>query len=68
MDAVDGCGVVFPVSVWMQKLKWEDQPRCITIMEPVERRTASVVLDSEVRSIHFIISFCLLLMNDLICS
>ena len=40
---------MFPVSVWMKKLTWEAEPRCITVMEPVERKTAMVLFDLEVR-------------------
>ncbi|XP_022800681.1 uncharacterized protein LOC111338444 [Stylophora pistillata] len=47
LDAVDSCGIVFPVSVWMKKLTWEEEPRCITVMEPVERKTAMVLFDAE---------------------
>ncbi|EDO30547.1 predicted protein, partial [Nematostella vectensis] len=37
MEVMDGCGIVFPVSMWMKKLTWEEEPRCIAVMEPVER-------------------------------
>ncbi|XP_015780181.1 PREDICTED: PAS domain-containing serine/threonine-protein kinase-like [Acropora digitifera] len=47
LEAIDSCGIVFPVSVWMKKLTWEDEPRCIAVMEPVERRTAMVLFDSQ---------------------
>lgn len=53
LEAIDGCGIVFPVSVWMKKLMWEDEPRCIAVMEPVERKTAMVLFDVKViKSIH----------------
>ena len=48
LEAVDSCGIVFPVSVWMKKLTWEEEPRCIAVMEPVERKTAMVIFDAEV--------------------
>jgi len=48
LEAVDSCGIVFPVSVWMKKLTWEEEPRCIAVMEPVERKTAMVLFDAEV--------------------
>lgn len=48
LEAVDGCGIVFPVSIWMKKLTWEDKPRCIAVMEPVERKVAVVMFDSKV--------------------
>ncbi|KAL9963207.1 hypothetical protein ACROYT_G032385 [Oculina patagonica] len=47
LEAVDSCGIVFPVSVWMKKLTWDEEPRCITVMEPVERKTAMVLFDAE---------------------
>ncbi|XP_048590414.1 PAS domain-containing serine/threonine-protein kinase isoform X2 [Nematostella vectensis] len=47
MEVMDGCGIVFPVSMWMKKLTWEEEPRCIAVMEPVERRTALVLFNSE---------------------
>ena len=52
LEAVDGCGIVFPVSIWMRKLNWEDKPRCIAVMEPVERKSAVVTFDSEVLCHH----------------
>ena len=58
LEAVDGCGIVFPVSVWMKKLTWEDEPRCIAVMEPVERKTAMVLFDVKViRSIHQTVNY-----------
>lgn len=32
----------------MKKLTWEEEPRCIAVMEPVERKTAIVLFDTEV--------------------
>lgn len=32
----------------MKKLTWEEEPRCIAVMEPVERKTAIVLFDAEV--------------------
>ena len=58
LEAVDGCGIVFPVSVWMKKLTWEDEPRCIAVMEPVERKTAMVLFDVKViRCIHQTVNY-----------
>jgi len=54
LEAVDSCGIVFPVSVWMKKLTWEEEPRCIAVMEPVERKTAIVLFDTEVQ---YVISY-----------
>ena len=49
---------MFPVSVWMKKLTWEDEPRCIAVMEPVERKTAMVLFDVKViRSIHQTVNY-----------
>lgn len=48
LEVIDGSGIVFPVSLWMKKLSWAAEPRCIAIMEPVERKTAMVLLNSEV--------------------
>ncbi|XP_013389166.1 PAS domain-containing serine/threonine-protein kinase isoform X1 [Lingula anatina] len=46
-DAVDSSGVVVPVSLWLKKLPvTEGELRCIAVMEPVERTTASVTFDS----------------------
>lgn len=39
---------MFPVSVWMKKLTWEEEPRCIAVIEPVERKTAMVLFDAQV--------------------
>lgn len=47
LEALDSCGIVFPVSVWMKKLTWEEEPRCIAVMEPVERKTAIVIFDNQ---------------------
>ena len=44
---MDASGLVVPISVWMQKIKSE-QPRCLVVMEPVERTTAKVTFDSTV--------------------
>ena len=58
LEAIDGCGIVFPVSVWMKKLTWEDEPRCIAVMEPVERKTAMVLFDlTVIRSIHQTVNY-----------
>ena len=42
-------GLVMPVSVWVKKLEAQD-PRCVVVMEPVDRTTASVSFDSNVSS------------------
>ncbi|XP_014680785.1 PREDICTED: PAS domain-containing serine/threonine-protein kinase-like isoform X2 [Priapulus caudatus] len=46
LEAVDCNGQVIPVSLWMKMLKTGDDPRCLAIMEPVERITAYIVFDS----------------------
>ncbi|XP_022236748.1 PAS domain-containing serine/threonine-protein kinase-like, partial [Limulus polyphemus] len=47
MDLVDSDGDIIPVSVWMQRLIVDDEPRCLVVMEPVERTTAVVIFDSD---------------------
>ena len=37
-----------PVSVWVKKLEGEE-PRCLVVMEPVDRTTAKVTFDATVR-------------------
>ncbi|XP_046864972.1 PAS domain-containing serine/threonine-protein kinase-like isoform X2 [Xenia sp. Carnegie-2017] len=46
-EAVDSNGVVFPVSLWMKKVIWDEEPRCIAVLEAVERQTAHMTFDSE---------------------
>jgi PAS domain-containing serine/threonine kinase len=48
MDAVDSTGLVIPISVWTKKLPPSKPPKCIIVMEPVERTTAKVTFDSTV--------------------
>ena len=48
MDAVDSSGLVMPVSVWIKKLDVESADRCLVVIEPVERSTATVTFDSTV--------------------
>ena len=66
MDAIDSSGLVIPVSVWVKKLpsspsvseqvadvagcEVSSEPRCLVIMEPVERTTANITFDSTVSS------------------
>eukprot|EP00062_Callorhinchus_milii_P000412 gi/632934390/ref/XP_007910284.1/ PREDICTED: PAS domain-containing serine/threonine-protein kinase [Callorhinchus milii] len=42
IDIIDSEGSEIPVSVWMKRVTGEDKQRCIVVMEPVERVTASV--------------------------
>ncbi|XP_022092767.1 uncharacterized protein LOC110980418 isoform X2 [Acanthaster planci] len=46
-DAVDSNGLVIPVSLWMKKLTSDDNPRCLVVMEPVERSSANFSFDSK---------------------
>ena len=34
--------------MWMKKVTWEREPRCIAVLEPVERQTAHLVFDDKV--------------------
>lgn len=45
MDLIDNDGEVVPVSVWMRRLGPDSEPRCLVVMEPVQRITATVVFD-----------------------
>ena len=47
MDAVDASGLVIPISLWVRSLDTAE-PRCLVVMEPVERCTAAVTFDSKV--------------------
>ena len=39
-------------------MTWEKEPRCIAVLEPVERQTAHLVFDSKVMdSLHWILNF-----------
>ena len=54
VDAIDATGLVIPVSVWVKKLNTtEGKPRCLVVMEPVERTTAKVIFDSTVIKLFF---------------
>ncbi|XP_077560384.1 PAS domain containing serine/threonine kinase isoform X2 [Haemaphysalis longicornis] len=46
MDLIDSDGEVVPVSVWVRKLDSDSEPRCLVVMEPVQRTTAVVTFDS----------------------
>ncbi|XP_077990691.1 PAS domain-containing serine/threonine-protein kinase-like [Glandiceps talaboti] len=45
MDAKDSTGLVIPVSLWMKQLTHDDNPKCLCVIEPVERTTATVKFD-----------------------
>ncbi|XP_070533468.1 PAS domain-containing serine/threonine-protein kinase-like isoform X2 [Ptychodera flava] len=47
MEAKDSTGLVIPVSLWMKKLTKDDNPKCLAVIEPVERTTATVTFDSD---------------------
>lgn len=47
MDLIDSDGKVVPVSVWVRKLESDSEPRCLVVMEPVQRTTAVVTFDSD---------------------
>lgn len=53
MDALHSDGIDFPVSVWMKKVKTDDEPRVIVVIEPVARTTAHLSLDPTLREILF---------------
>ncbi|CAN8027257.1 unnamed protein product [Ixodes persulcatus] len=46
MDLIDSDGEVVPVSVWVRKLDSDSEPRCLVVMEPVQRTTAAVTFDA----------------------
>nr|XP_054750593.1 PAS domain-containing serine/threonine-protein kinase-like [Lytechinus pictus] len=57
-DIMDSNGLVIPVSLWMKKLTDEDNPKCLVVMEPVERTSGKIVFDvtgAIVRASHEII-------------
>ena len=54
MDALRSDGVDFPVSVWMKRVKTDDEPRVIVVIEPVARTTAHLSLDPA----HMEVLFC----------
>ena len=48
VDAVDKNGLVLPVSMWIKRLELDREPRCLVVMEPVERTVATVKFDCNV--------------------
>eukprot|EP00057_Strongylocentrotus_purpuratus_P012130 XP_011666604.1 PREDICTED: uncharacterized protein LOC100892171 [Strongylocentrotus purpuratus] len=57
-DILDSCGLVIPVSLWMKKLTDEENPKCLVVMEPVERTSGKIVFDvtgAIVRASHEIV-------------
>ncbi|KAL4217724.1 hypothetical protein ACF0H5_022464 [Mactra antiquata] len=47
VDAVDKNGLILPVSMWVKKLETSREPRCLVVMEPVERTVATVKFSSD---------------------
>jgi PAS domain-containing serine/threonine kinase len=54
VDAVDKNGLILPVSMWVKKLETSKQPRCLVVMEPVERTVAVVKFAADVSCFIFI--------------
>lgn len=52
MDLITHTKQVIPVSVWARQLQTEDDPRCLVVMEAVERITGVVKLDFSVSNIR----------------
>ncbi|XP_033105497.1 PAS domain-containing serine/threonine-protein kinase-like [Anneissia japonica] len=46
MDAIDCNGLVLPVSVWIKKITDDEEPRCLVVLEPVDRASALVSFDA----------------------
>lgn len=48
VDIFDSSGHLLPVSLWVKPLDCEgEEPRCLVVMEPVERTVATVEFDSD---------------------
>ncbi|ELT87971.1 hypothetical protein CAPTEDRAFT_201682, partial [Capitella teleta] len=45
MDAIDSSGLVVPISLWVRRLD-TSEPRCLVVMEPVDRYSAVLTFDS----------------------
>lgn len=45
-EVVDSSGLVIPVSLWMKKVTEEANPKCLVVLEPVERTTARIIFDA----------------------
>ncbi|KAJ8020314.1 PAS domain-containing serine/threonine-protein kinase [Holothuria leucospilota] len=46
-EVTDSSGLEIPVSLWMKKVTEEENPKCLVVMEPVERSTARFIFDSK---------------------
>ena len=44
----DGC--IIPVSLWMKMVHSDGDPRCVAIIEPVQRAVGSFLFNAEVRA------------------
>ncbi|XP_071854888.1 PAS domain-containing serine/threonine-protein kinase-like isoform X2 [Apostichopus japonicus] len=44
-EVLDSGGLVIPVSLWMKKVTDDANPKCLVVMEPVERTTARIIFD-----------------------
>ena len=53
---MDKTGLMLPVSLWVKRLEPSTEPRCLVVMEPVERTIAVVHFDSKVCRDSFNIS------------
>lgn len=54
MDLITPSKEVIPVSVWARQLHTEEDPRCLVVMEPVERITGAFRLDFSVSSFYIL--------------
>ncbi|KAI8499219.1 hypothetical protein Bbelb_229830 [Branchiostoma belcheri] len=61
VDAVDSTGLRIPISLWMKRIQFQDQSRCVVVMEPVERRVAHLQFDSQGLLVDCDEEFCSLL-------
>ncbi|XP_071958896.1 PAS domain-containing serine/threonine-protein kinase-like isoform X2 [Antedon mediterranea] len=46
MDAIDCNGLILPVSVWIKKITNDADPRCLVVMEPVDKESAVATIDA----------------------
>ena len=51
VEAVDRDGNIFPVSLWMKRINSDGDPRCVAVIEPVQRAVGSFLFNAEVS--HF---------------
>ncbi|XP_041361315.1 PAS domain-containing serine/threonine-protein kinase-like [Gigantopelta aegis] len=47
VDAIDSNDLVLPVSLWVKKLDYQAETRCLCVMEPVDRSVGTVVFDKK---------------------